>query len=805
MRVSMKWLKELVDVDLQPVALAERLDMTGTAVESIRTAGESMDNIVVGLIAEMTRHPEADKLWVTKVDVGDGTMRTIVCGAQNFGAGDKVPVALVGAVLPGDFKIKKAKLRGVVSEGMNCSAKELGLGEDHDGLLILPPDAPVGMPFSEYRGLSDAILELEVTPNRPDCLSVAGVAREVGAVLKQAAKMPSQAPDESGQPAASVCAIDIEDEELCYRYTGRVIRGVKVGPSPEWLAERVTAAGARPINNVVDVTNYVMFELGQPLHAFDLDTLATGVDGRRAVTVRRARAGERLMTLDGIDRELTPEMLMIADPSGPIALAGVMGGASTEVSEHTVDILLESACFAPASVSRTSRSLGLVSEASLRFERVVDRTGCLTALDRAAALIAELGGGEVAPGAIDVYPVVHEQLSVTLRRARLGALVGEELPAEDVVGILQRLGCTVSTVDESFTVEVPSFRPDLGREIDLIEEILRVWGMERIKSTLPRGGGRAGRLTAGQRWRERIGTTLRASGLNETMTYAFADPSDLDRCSMAIAEGELLVELLNPMSGEQAVLRRSLLPGLLRSVSLNQRRGVTDIHLYEMGSVFVTAEGRKQPKEREMAAGVLTGSWNQAQWNAPSVALDFFDGKGVLETLAADLSIERFKLRPTELGWLQPGRAADVLVGGEVVGWLGEVHPLVLRAFEAEAPVVAFEIDLARLIHVAREAKALVEPPRFPAVELDIAVVVPEDVTAEKLEQTIRSAGGKLLESVRLFDVYRGKGVPEGKKSLAVALVYRAPDRTLTAEEVDTAHSKLVRKVLGALGGELRS
>lgn len=805
MRVSMKWLRELVDIDLTPAQLAERLDMTGTAVDGIIAAGESLDGVVVGHILEKERHPEADKLWVTKVDVGDGELRQIVCGAMNFEAGDKVPVALVGAVLPGDFEIKKAKLRGVVSEGMNCSARELGMGEDHDGLMILPADAPVGMPFAEWAGIADTILDLEVTPNRPDCLSVAGVAREVAAVLGGTASMPASKPEESGVAAADTCTVTIEDPDLCSRYTARIIRDVKIGPSPQWLQEKVTACGARSISNVVDITNLVMFELGQPLHAFDLATLATDGAGRAAITVRRARAGERLTTLDGVDRALRDDTLLICDASGPVALAGVMGGETTEVSDATVDILLESACFDSASISRTSRSLGLVSEASMRFERTVDRTACDAAADRAAELMAQVAGGSVAPGIVDAYPHPLAPRELALRTDRLESVLGVKLPAEDVARILTALGCIVEAHVDRFEVLVPSFRPDLEREIDLVEEVLRVWGMERIEATLPAGPGRIGGLSPEQRRRELAGEALRACGLNETMTYAFGDPLDPERCDMPLAHGELLVELLNPMSGEQAVLRRSLLPGLLRSVSANQRRGVVDVHLYEIGTTFVTSEGRKQPKERLNVAGVLAGSWNRPGWNDPAVELDFFDGKGVIENLVRELAIERFKVRAAETPHLQPGRAAEVMVGGEVVGWLGEVHPLVLERFEADAPVVAFELDLTRLTRAARDARPFSEPPRYPAVEFDVAILVDESVTAERIEQAIRSAGGKLLDSVRLFDVYRGKGVPEGRKSVAFALEYRASDRTLTGEEVEPQHERLVRKVLATVDGELRA
>ncbi|TLM99054.1 MAG: phenylalanine--tRNA ligase subunit beta, partial [Actinobacteria bacterium] len=668
MKVSLKWLSDLVTVELSPKEFADKLDMTGTAVEAVTVAGEALDGVVVGQIAEKVKHPEADKLWVTTVDVGDGTPRQIVCGAQNFEAGDKVPVALVGAVLPGGFEIKKAKLRGVVSEGMNCSARELGLGEDHEGLMILPADAPVGMAFSAYHGTADTVLELEVTPNRPDCLSVAGFAREVGAVLGVPATWPASTPEESGVPASEVCSVQIADGDLCPRYAARIIRGVKIGPSPQWLADRVGAAGARSINNVVDITNYVMFELGQPLHAFDLNTLATDATGRAAITVRTATAGERLTTLDGIERELRMDTLLICDPSGPVALAGVMGGETTEVSDATVDILLESACFDSASISRTSRSLGLVSEASMRFERTVDRTGCVAAVDRAAQLMAELAGGTVAPGVVDAYPHPHAPCALTLRTARLAQVLGVDIATDEAAGILERLGCGVEAHPDRIEVAVPSFRPDLEREIDLVEEVLRVWGMERVEATLPAGRGRAGGLTREQQWRERAGATLRAAGLNETMTYAFADPADPERSAMPFAADELPVELLNPMSSEQSQLRRSILPGLLRSASYNQRRGVSDIHLYEIGSVYWTGAGRKQPKERMMVAGLLAGAWHPQSWNAPAVALDFFDGKGVVEALAREFAVERFKVRPADLPWLQPGRAAEILLGGDVVG-----------------------------------------------------------------------------------------------------------------------------------------
>lgn len=804
MRVSMRWLQELVEVDMPVSGLADLLDMTGTAVEAVHRLGEGLEGVVVGRVLRKEPHPDAEKLTVCEVDVGGERPLRIVCGAANFREGDKVPVATVGAALPGGARIERARLRGVESEGMMCSAPELGVTGDPSGLLVLPSDAPVGASFAEYYGLADVVLELEVTPNRPDELSMKGIAREVGAITRKPWRSPSFELTEVGPGVDTLVHVSIEDEDLCGRYAARFVRGVKVGPSPAWLQERLAAAGARPVNNIVDVTNYVMFEAGQPLHAFDAATIAEA-DGRSAIVVRRARPGEKLVTLDGQERDLTEDMLVIADPERAVALAGVMGGADTEVSEETVDVLLESAYFAPTSVSRTSRKLGLVSEASLRFERGVDPHGCERASARAAQLMAEVAGGEVAPGVVDAYPHPVIPARLTLRVARVNAILGTSLQREDVTDILRRLGLETAGDGEELEVTVPTFRPDLEREVDLVEEVVRVWGMDRVPLTLPCGSERVGALTEQQRLRRRVGAALRAAGLNETITYSFVDPEDVARLGWTFGPDERPVELVNPMSAEQSVMRPTLAAGLLRAVSYNQARGVPDVHLYETGKVFWTAEGRKRPKEREMAGGAMAGAWHRPEWSEEARTLEFFDGKGVLASLAEELGVERWRVRAAERPWLQAGRAAEVLLDGDVAGWLGEVDPLVAEAFETQPPVVMFELSMPSLTRAAVVLKPYADIPRFPAVNLDVALVVAEDVTAERVQEAIRSAGGKLLESVRLFDVYRGKGVPEGAKSLAFALAYRAEDRTLTDEEVRAVHDKLVRKVAGAVGAELRA
>lgn len=815
MLVSLKWLQTMVDVpdDLQD--FCDRLDLTGTGVEGVKTTGSDLSGVVIGYVKTCVEHPNSDHMHVVSVDFGDGEEPTmIVCGAPNIRAGVKVPVARVGATLPGGVTIKKSKLRGVESCGMVCSERELGIGGDHAGIMVLPDDAPVGRDFASWRGLVDTVLDLEITPNRPDCLSMKGFAREVGAMyhIPWRYEPPCEVPGPlNDEDVHDIVSVEIAEPELCPRYTARVIRGVKVGPSPDWLVERITALGARSINNVVDVTNYILFELGQPLHSFDLRAFPKAADGKRHVLVRRAEDGTKFTTLDGVERELTDDMTLITDGENPVALAGVMGGLSSEVVDDTTDVLLESATFSTGRTSRTSRNLALVSEASLRYERGVDAASCDENGAIAAALIASVCGGTVCRGSVDVYPVPAACPVLTLRPNRLRAHVGANIPDEEQFRILEDLGCTVEGKpgEAQVTVTAPSFRPDLTREIDLYEEVLRIHGMDRVEPTLP-GGAHAGGRTLDQRRLVKIDETMRASGLNETLTYSFVPADDLERARIPEEGRGEAVELINPMNDDQAVMRRSILPGLLRSIAHNQSHGVTNVQLFERGVVFAAAEGRKNPKESMQLAAVLSGSWNDAGWNAPAVPLDFFDAKGVVESLARELCVPklRFKeLSAEEAPWLQPGRAAQVLSGGRVLGWVGEVHPLAVAAFDVEGAVAAFEIDVQQLLAVASEQRPYVDVPVYPSVEMDLAIVVDEAVTAERVEQCIESAGKKgPFESVRLFDVYRDPiRVGLGKKSMAFRISYRASDRTLTSEEVEKAHEKIVTKVTKATGGEVRS
>lgn len=824
MKVSYDWLKSMVELPEDPSELSREFIRTGTEVEAIETVGESFDHIVTAKVLSKEAHPDSDHLWVTMVDVGANNVDAegnpaplqIVCGAQNFNEGDHIVTAMIGAELPGDIKIKKGKLRGVVSCGMNCSARELGLSADHEGIMILPEDAPIGMPFAQYLGTSDTVLDCEITPNRADCLSMVGIAREVGAIYDRDfhVDLPAIAA-ESGAPTAETVSVELIDEGLCDRYVARVVRDVKVGPSPEWLIQRLNSCGIRTHNNVVDITNYVMMLTGQPLHAFDLNAFEEK-GGKRSVAVRAAHEGEVFRTLDDVERTLSAGMGLIATGEAgatPVALAGVMGGMESEVTDATVDVLVESACFNAGRTSHTSRDLALISDASIRFERQVDETGCVDVANIACALIEQLAGGKVAPGCVDVYPAPKQLAPISLRLSRVHELCGAAIEPPFIETALTRLGCSVEAEGEGdacvFAVMPATFRPDLTREIDLIEEVLRLWGMDRVEATIPAAKNHIGGLTREQQLTRKVGQILRACGLNETMNFSFAAPGDLERIGMTDEGRGCPVEIMNPLVAEQTEMRRSLIPGLLQSVEYNIKHSTANVQLYEIGTLFFGRENASAPKERESVAGVLSGSMGDVTWNHKPMPLRFFDGKGVVEELLSQLRTPKVRFRPADgddYAFLQPSRGAEVLSGGTVLGWVGEIHPDARDVYGIDIPVVAFELNLEALIKGAGAQEAYREFSQFPSVEHDLAIVVDDDVTCEDLERRLRSAGGKLLVGVRLFDVYRDPvRVGAGKKSMAFALTYRADDHTLTSEEVERAHSKLVTKVCKATGGEVRS
>jgi len=812
MRVSLKWLGELITIPETVEELVEKLDLTGTAVEAVHHIGGGLDGVVIGKIVKIEPHPNADTLTYCQVDVGE-RVAGIVCGAPNIAEGQTVPVALAGAELPSGMKIKKAKIRGVESDGMMCAEDELGLGEDHSGIMILEDGLPLGASFAEALRLADTVLELEVTPNRPDCLSMIGIAREIGAITGRSYVRPEAVVEEVDESTADAVTVKIDDPDLCPRYGARVIEDVKIQPSPRWMRERLLAAGVRPISNIVDVTNYVMMECGQPLHAFDYEKVA-----EHTIIVRRARHGEDLVTLDDVDRQLSEDMLLITDPSGPIALAGVMGGASTEISETTTKILLEGATFDPPSISRTSRKLGLLSEASTRFERGADINNVDYALNRAAQLMAETSGGRVLAGIVDEHPKPKSPWTVPLRCERANAVIGAELSAETMADTLRRLELDVTAASRrpgsdatrsdalesggTLEVTIPTFRPDLEREIDLIEEIARLYGYNEVVSTLPSTREKRGGLTSEQRLERALRWSIESCGVYEAITYSFVDPGLIETLRLPV-EADELVYLENPLSPEASVLRPSLLPGLISSALANVNRGARSIALYEIGRVF-RAVGEKKPDETPRVGLVATGPPADPSWYEKPSPVDFFSAKGIIETVMTGLNAA-WTLEEASHAAYQPGRCAAVICGGVTAGLIGELHPEIAGALEFTQPVAIAELDVGAVLSAVDPVRLFTEVARHPAAVVDLALVVDEGVAAGKVEGLIAQTGGDLLERVALFDVYRGEQIEAGKKSLAFELSFRAADRTLTDADVVKLRDRIVGRLAHEVGATVRA
>ncbi|WP_458011808.1 phenylalanine--tRNA ligase subunit beta [Candidatus Solincola sp.] len=828
MRVPLKWLAEYVDLVLDAEELAELLTASGTSVEGVEKVSGGWTGCVVGRILEVSPHPSADRLIVCRVDVG-GATRDIVCGAPNVRPGMISPVALPGSRLPDGKAIGEAEIRGVVSSGMLLSERELGISDDAAGIMELDEGLEPGRDLSEALDVEDIVLVLEITPNRPDCLSMLGVAREVAALTGREVRRPQFSLVEEGEPTAAEVKVEILEAERCPRYVARLIEEVRIGPAPWWMRNRLRAAGMRPINNVVDVTNYVMLELGQPLHAFDYHLLREG-----HIIVRCRRDGERLTTLDGVERELHPEDLLICDPDGPVALAGVMGGENTEVNPGTVKVLLESAHFSAPGIMLTSRRHDLSSEAAYRFERGVDPAGCLYAADRAAFLMREIAGGKVRPGAVDVVarPEVLALRELRLRVQRAARLIGISLSASEARRILESLELEVYPGEESgeasaggekegsslpphvagtagggevLQVKVPTFRPDLEREIDLVEELARIYGYQRVPATLPRTPNNVGFLTREQRLRREIARIMVGCGLHEAITWAFIPSWWMD---LLDPQGKRLpknpLRLRNPLSEEASVMRSTLLPGLLEAARFNLNRRIADVHLFEMGRVFVPEQEGDLPREPLLLGCLVTGRWMPKDWDQEPVEADFFVLKGILETLARALHVEEWSLRRSEYPFLHPARSAEVMLGDRVAGYLGTLHPRLVEALDIKNGVEVMELDVSTLVEAARTVPPYRDIPRFPSVQMDLAVVVREEVDAAEVEGVIREAGGELLREVRLFDLYRGGQLAEGEKSLAYALVFYALDRTLRDEEAHQVVERIVKALGERLGARLR-
>ena len=803
MRLPLAWLAELVD--LPPAAeLARRLELAGFEDVAVHELGPDLSQVRVGRVERCERHPDADKLSVCQVDVGDGTLRTIVCGAPNVAAGQKVAVALPGSRLPDGTKIKKAKLRGVVSEGMICSRRELGLGEEHQGILVLDANAPIGRPLSALLGGEGAVIEIGLTPNRGDAASLLGIAREVRALFGGTLRLPDATPPESGAPAAQAARVRIDAPELCWRYSARIVRGVRIAPSPERLRRRLEGAGFRGIHNVVDATNQVLLELGQPIHAFDLAKLR-GAE----VRVRRAHPGERLVTLDGVERTLDPSDLVIADAERAVALAGVMGGADTEVTEATADILIESAQFEPASVRRSARRHGLHTEASYRFERGVDREGIGRAADRAARVVAELAGGAVAPGRIDVQgapPPVQSEVALDV--ARMNRLLGTSISREEAASLLARLGIESAEQGQSeLRCRVPSHRNDLSLPQDLAEEVARLYGYDRIPTTLPVAELIPAKLPPGYLLADRARTALAGQGLTELMTMPFVAAEDLQR--LRLHEGDprrVGLRILNPVQDQESQLRTTLLPSLLRVARQNRSRQVDRVAVFEICRVFVPVPrpGEAMPDEPLSLAVLITRGRDRRLWEPPEPPPLFFEARGIAERLFTGLGYEACLRRGGNVAYLHPGAQAEITVSGRSIGSLGELHPEVARSFELDVPAALVEVDLGALATSSPSRPLFREPSREPAIRRDLAVLIERHQSAEELQEEIRKQAGADLVSVELFDRYEGAGLPPGRVSIAFRLVFQRSDRTLVDTEVNRAMDQIVRALSSRFGAELR-
>jgi len=828
MRVPISWLKEYVDIPLPVSELAERLTFAGLEVASVEIIGLpgaalpwDPERIMVGEILEIRPHPNADRLVLATVEYGAGQPKTVVTGAPNLRVGEKghkVAFALEGArhwdgysATPEISTLKGRKVRGIHSDGMVLSEKELGLSEDHTGVLVLDAQAPVGTPLADYLG--DVVLDLEITPNMARCMSVLGVAREVAALTGGRVRYPQIQMQAEGAPIEGRVEVAIEDPALSARYTATLIAGVAIGPSPEWMRRRLRLAGIRPINNIVDVTNYVMLEWGQPLHAFDYDVLVRRARGIPRITVRPAKAGETLTTLDGVTRALTPERLLIADTAGPIAVAGVMGGAETEVTDGTRTILLESANFHFVSIRKTTQALKLPSEASTRFGRGVPPSSAVPAAMRATELMRSLAGGTIARGVADCYPAPQVPSVVTLTTEEVKRILGLDLPRAEIERILTALEFRCEPEGETaLRVTAPDHRLDIGTGVqgaaDLIEEVARIYGYDRIPVTEMADELPPQRDRVSVDLEERVRDLLAVAGLQEVITYRLTTPER----EAALVPGNVWVaerpyiRLANPISADRVVMRQTLLPGLLEVMAQNARLRER-LWFFEVGPVYLPNGAGELPAEpRRLAIGVA-GRVVPASWrDTDPCGADFFDLKGVVEVLLSGLHLGAVAFEPATHPTFAPGRTTRVLVEGHEVGFLGEVHPQVRSAFDLPpGPVCLAEFDLDALLACVRLTYRVAAVPRFPPALQDIALVVNEEVSAADLTAVVRSAGGPLLADVRLFDVYRGPQLPSGQKSLAFSLVFQAADRTLTDAEVEAEKHRIVEAVARRLGARLRS
>ncbi len=803
MKFTYSWLREYIDIDLAPQEVADHLTMLGLEVDAVEDLYPDLPGVKVAKIEAVHPHPNADKLVLCDVNIGDVQER-VVCGAPNARAGLTTAIATTGAVLPGGFKVKPAKIRGEKSNGMLCSAKELGISVDHAGIMELPSDLMPGQELAEALNLKDTLIEVDLTPNRPDCASVLGTAREVGGVIGKKMTPPvNDVPELTGENVDF--AVEVESAADCLRYAARLIRNVKIGPSPWWLQQKLMAVGLRPINNVVDITNFVMLEYGQPLHAFDFTKLAGA-----KIVVRRAKSGEKMNTLDGVERELDDAMLLICDGEKPVAVAGVMGGENSEVDESTSDILLESACFDAISIRRTAAKLNMSTDASYRFERGVDPQMAPKAMERAITLVAELTGGTIAPNGIDFKDGVKDPDPLTLRVGRTNDLLGIDLSADAMAKCLTGIEIEVEKKDED-TLKVcpPSFRVDLEREVDLVEEIARIVGYNDIPTTLPMVPMSFPDQDKSRTVRKQVSQVMTSLGFSEAINYSFVTPKHFDMLGLGEDDSRRkTVTLLNPLGEEQSIMRTTLLPGLLENVRRNLNHQCPDVRLYEVGKVFLPGEN-EQPHEPLHLAAVLCG---RRQTGSPllhggSETTDLLDVKGVLEQLLVELRHFEIVFEVNDKAasaYVAEGREVMLKQGDKVVGTFGAIDKGVLKAFSIKQQVYYVEVDLAELESLAPAAKAFSPLPKFPSVKWDLALLVPDSVGGGEMVAAINECGESIVERADIFDIFQGKSVEQGMKSVAISITYRSADATLDDETVGKVHQKITDMLMTRFHGKMR-
>ncbi|MBA4422597.1 MAG: phenylalanine--tRNA ligase subunit beta [Syntrophus sp. (in: bacteria)] len=802
MLVSLNWLRDYVDVDVPATELAERLTMAGLEVDALNEKGPDFRGVRVARILSLKPHSNADHLSLCEVTTGESTY-PVVCGARNIRVGDTVPLALVGATLPGDLVIRSSRIRDEVSEGMLCSEEELGIGTSASGIMILPSDLPLGSELGDVLNLRDAVLDIGVTPNRADCLSVIGVAREWAAIAGKELRYPATDVIENGEDIREITSVSILDSDLCPRYTARIIKNVRIGPSPLWIRQRLEAVGLRPINNIVDVTNFVMMELGQPLHAFDFRFLEEG-----RIVVRRSRESERFISLDGKERTLRADTLLICDGVKPVAIGGVMGGLNSEIQPDTEVILLESAYFNPSSIRKTSRELAMGTDAAFRFERGIDPEGVIRALNRAARLIAEVSGGTLCQGVIDQYPQkIRTARRVPLRIRRVNDILGIAVPAEEIIRTLESLEMAVESVDEGrIAVTPPTCRVDITREIDLIEEIIRLYGYDRVPATLPGVSVIAG-VSDGKRSVEgRLREIMTGAGYTEVINYSFISPNAVDQLGLGEAdERRSHVLIRNPLTEEQAVLRTTIIYSLLLNAKRNADCGSFDLKIFETGKTFIRCGEGELPREQNRMACLITGRRYEDRWHSRDLRADFYDLKGCIESILDVLRIPSPSFRSgIHETMLHPGISCGVYSGEEKVGFLGEIHPDLLIRLDLTGPILVCELDLdflAAHFHAKAPFRSI---PRFPSSSRDVAFLIRREMEARDVFRLAEDSHEELLEKVQIFDVYEGASIPAGMKSVGVRFSYRCADRTLTDDEVNEAHARIVHAVVNATGGSIR-